>query len=279
MSARASTASPSACSGDRYSGVPKMTPACVSASPPDCGCGHLRDAEVEDLDDVALPVALDQHDVLGLEVAMDDAGGVRVLEPAQDLAMDRERPRGRHRPGRDRLGQRLARQELHHQEQRALGRAAEVGDGDDVRVREPAGRLGLALEAARELFLAAQLGQQHLDREIAPHHRVLGAVHGAHAADADAADDAVALTDGDADERVGDGPAAARTERVLQLDLGGASSAARHRQRAPDVRASAGAALGGWTTAMTSRFGSRTARAARTTSGAATLASAAVLRR
>ena len=48
---------------------------------------------------------------------------------------------------------------------------------------------------------------------------------------------------------------------------------------APDVRASAGAALGGWTTAMTSRFGSRTARAARTTSGAATVASAALLRR
>ena len=65
--------------------------------------GHLRDAEVEDLDDLALPVALDQHDVLGLEVAMDDAGGVRVLEPAQDLADDRERPRRRHRPGRDRV--------------------------------------------------------------------------------------------------------------------------------------------------------------------------------
>ena len=34
MSARPSTASPSACSGERYSGVPKITPAWVSASRP-----------------------------------------------------------------------------------------------------------------------------------------------------------------------------------------------------------------------------------------------------
>ena len=47
---------------------------------PDCGCGHLGDAEVEDLDHVALAVALDQHDVVGLEIAVDDAGAVRVVE-------------------------------------------------------------------------------------------------------------------------------------------------------------------------------------------------------
>ena len=279
MSARASTASPSACSGDRYSGVPKMTPACVSASPPDCGCVTFAMPKSRILTTSRCPSRSTSMMFSGLRSRWTMPAACACSSPRRIWRMDRERPRRRHRPGRDRVGQRLARQELHHQEQRALGRAAEVGDGDDVRVGEAAGRLGLALEAARELFLAAQLGQQHLDREIAPHHRVLGAVHGAHAADADAADDAVALTDDDADERVGDGPAAARTERVLQLDLGGASSAARHRQRAPDVRASAGAALGGWTTAMTSRFGSRTARAARTTSGAATLASAAVLRR
>ena len=40
--------------------------------------GDLGDAEVEDLDDVGLAVALDEHDVVGLEVAVDDARGVRV---------------------------------------------------------------------------------------------------------------------------------------------------------------------------------------------------------
>ena len=126
------------------------------------------------------------------------------------------------------VGQRLARQELHHQEQRALGVRPKSVTVMMFGWVEAAGRFGLALEAAGELFLAAELGQQHLDREIAAHHRVLGAIDGAHAADADAADDAVALADDGADERIGDGRAAARTERVLQLDLGGASSAARH---------------------------------------------------
>ena len=167
---------------------------------------------------------------------------------AQDLAHDRERPRRRHRARRDGVGQRSPARNSITRNSEPSGGAAEVGDGDDVRVGEAAGRLGLALEAARELFLAAQLGQQHLDREIAAHHRVLGAVHGAHAADADAADDAVALTDDDADERVGDGRAAARTERVLAAGprrcilRSSPSSAPRFRSAgaADDVRASAG---------------------------------------
>ena len=226
MSARASTASPSACSGDRYSGVPKMTPAWVLACR--LRLGDLGDAEVEDLHDVALAVAFDQHDVLRLEVTVDDAGGVRVLERAQHLAHDAERARRGHWSGADRVGQRLAGEELHHQEQRALAGAPEVRDGDDVRVSEAARRLGLALEAAGELFLAAELGQEDLDGEIAPHHGVLGAIDRAHAADADAADDAVALADDGADERVDDRRSAAGTERVLQLDLGGATPAGGH---------------------------------------------------
>ena len=51
-----------------------------------------------------------------------------------------------------------------------------------------------------ELLVAAELGEQDLDRQIAAHHRVLGAVDRAHAADADAADDPVALADDGADE-------------------------------------------------------------------------------
>ena len=71
--------------------------------------------------------------------------------------------------------------------------------------------------------LPDELGQQHLDGQIAPHHRVLGAVDRPHAAHADAAHDAVALADDGADERIGDGRAAAGAEGVLQLHLGGAA--------------------------------------------------------
>ena len=151
---------------------------------------------------------------------------------------------------------------------------------------EPAGRFGLALEAARELFLAAELGEQHLDRQIAAHHRVLGAVDGAHAADADAADDAVALADDGADERIGDGRAAARAERCppagprrrirrsspwLALRLRSARAAGRACQR----RGGARGMHDGDDLAL--RVEDR--RAARATSAAATRASAAGTRR
>ena len=49
------------------------------------GLGRLRDAEVEHLDDVGGAVARDQEDVLGLEIAVDDALAVRGGERAADL--------------------------------------------------------------------------------------------------------------------------------------------------------------------------------------------------
>ena len=191
----------------------------AGAAAPRHGLRDLGDPEVEDLHDVGLTVALDEHDVVGLEIAVDDPGAVRVLEAAQDLAGDGERALLRQRAGLDDVRERLAREELHGEEELALAGAAEVRDGDDVRVLQAARRLGLALEAARELVLAAQLRQQDLDGEILAHHRVLGAIDGAHAAHAEAAHDAVALADDGADERIDDGRAAARAEGVLELDL------------------------------------------------------------
>src|SRR5665647_2395376 len=61
------------------------------------GLGRLGDAEVEDLDDVRRTITGDQEDVLGLEVAVDDALRVRGRERAADLARDPERARDVHR--------------------------------------------------------------------------------------------------------------------------------------------------------------------------------------
>ena len=86
------------------------------------GDGHalqvddLRDAEVHQLEHAVLA----DHDVLGLDVAVDDAGGVRVRERAADLDGDQRRDL--------REGERARGQEL-------LERLAVDELGDDVRAR------------------------------------------------------------------------------------------------------------------------------------------------
>ena len=82
---------PAACSGAMYSGVPNTEPARVSRGPAAVaarrGC-DLRDAEVDDLDEVGPALAIDEEHVLRLEVAVDDALVVRGAERARDLRGD-----------------------------------------------------------------------------------------------------------------------------------------------------------------------------------------------
>ena len=100
----------SPCSGDMYSGVPTRKPAVVtgaseSRSPVSAvraRVGDLRDAEVADLDDVLRPPvvvgAAQDHDVLGLEIAMHDAHVVRDGQRGQRLHQDVGDARRRERP-------------------------------------------------------------------------------------------------------------------------------------------------------------------------------------
>ena len=88
---------------------------------------------------------------------MDDARGVRVDEPVQHVLADvrdvvpREQPRAASQAGRERL----AVQELHHQEELALRRLVDVVElGNE-----------LALHAARGLGLASQALHEHRVRE------------------------------------------------------------------------------------------------------------------
>ena len=170
------------------------------------GVAHqLGDAEVEELDDVALLVrgaGVDEHDVVGLEIAVDDALAVRVRQRLQHLPHDDERAR---RPDAllGDLAERAPRDELHGEEERAVVERAEVDDADDVRVREEARRVRLALEALRDLGDAPETGEQRLHREVLAGGEVRRLVDRAHPASADAADEPVASGDHRADARVG----------------------------------------------------------------------------
>ena len=140
-----------------------------------------RDPEVEDFDDAVLA----HHHVLGLHVAVDDAGCVRGVEGARGG----EEPRELARPGwlrrADVRAERLA-GDVFHRDERQLVHLAEIVDGDLVRVLERGGGARLA-KHPRDRFAAGgavdlAVEEEHLERDPALEPRVEGAVDLAHSA-------------------------------------------------------------------------------------------------
>ena len=116
---------------------------------------HARDAEVRQD-----RVAVLQEDVLGLEVSMHDAEGVRERERVDDFTQDANHfVDGQCAVQHESLAQRFARDERCDVEQQPVARAC--GEhGKDVRVLELGSDKHLALEALRACF--ARQFRQHL---------------------------------------------------------------------------------------------------------------------
>jgi hypothetical protein len=143
------------------------------------GAGHgPGETEVGDLD---APVVGEQ-DVLGLDVAVDDAGVVGCAERGEHRLHDLQGLAGAE-PALlpHQVTQGPARHVLHRQEHGAVVGALVV-DGDDVGVGQPGGRLGLADEPGHELLVLGQLRMHHLDGDRAVEPAVQGEVDGGHAA-------------------------------------------------------------------------------------------------
>ncbi len=127
----------------------------------------LGDPEVEhlgDLDDPAVDLGLHQEDVLGLEIAVHDAGAVGGGERRTDLAHDRQHLVERHRAACDALRERFALEVVEHEVRHAVRRDVVVDHPDDVGVVELGGDLGLALEPSDDVDVL-ELGVQDLDRD------------------------------------------------------------------------------------------------------------------
>ena len=146
----------------------------------DHGAGE---AEVDHADPA---VVADEH-VVGLEVAVGDAGGVGGLEAAaggEELAQDlapAHRPRQLRRVAEP-AGQGLAANQLHRDEQPAVVGAGLV-DLDDVGMRDLRQGLGLAQQALVALDLGA--AAHELERDLAVELVVVGGVDLAHRAGAE----------------------------------------------------------------------------------------------
>ncbi len=170
---------------------------------------HLGQAEVEDLDEVAVLV-VEQEDVVGLDVAVDDVELVGPGEGLGDLQGNAQAAvLGQASLGRDGAVEGDSPKVLHHEVAPAFGRLAEVGDVDDVLVVDAVGGLRLAQEAQAVGRVEAEIGGEELDGDVPLDDVVVLPVDGldravdrAHAAGADALLDHVAPTDRLTDERV-----------------------------------------------------------------------------
>ena len=123
---------------------------------------HFRQPEVEHL---RAPVAGDE-DVRRLDIAMDDALGVRGLERIRDLNSQIEHfwePEGM--AIRQPLPQRLAFEQLHGQQRLTVG-VVDLVDRADVRVVQRRGGARLALEALECEMVARELRRQELQRNV-----------------------------------------------------------------------------------------------------------------
>ena len=124
------------------------------------GLDGAREAEVGDLD----PAVVRQQDVLGLDVAVHEPGGVGGGERHEHRLEQVERPRRRQRAlGAEHVAQGAAGHPLHHQVGGAgVGVGALVVDGDDLGARQPSGRARLAGEPLDELRVVGEPGRMTL---------------------------------------------------------------------------------------------------------------------
>ncbi len=126
---------------------------------------------------------------------MHDALRVRGRQRARDLSRHVQCSIHVERATCNLVPQAVARDELEHQEHRAVGQLAEVGGARDVRVLDIAGGHRFALEARHHLGHTGQLAAQHLHGEPLAHQHVLGGIHLAHAALTNERVDAVTVSE------------------------------------------------------------------------------------
>jgi hypothetical protein len=108
----------------------------------------LGDAEVEDLREHGVVVAIDEEHVVGLEVPVDDPRLVGAGEAAQQLGRDVQRfGELEAAEALDAVAEVFAAQELHHDERQPRLGLSGVEDRDDVGALDGARGLRFALEA------------------------------------------------------------------------------------------------------------------------------------
>ena len=130
-----------------------------------------------------------QHEVVGFDVAMRDAGGVRHTERLGHLSAQL-RQRFNRAAFADQRPQRAPLDEFHHDEATGFS-FADFVNGDDVGMIERGGGARFLLEAPHAISIGSELFGQQLERDLATEPRVFGQIDLAHPARAELLCDAV----------------------------------------------------------------------------------------
>lgn len=141
------------------------------------------------------------HDVVGLDVAVDDALGVRLGQSLRYLGGDLDRTLQIECLLLDQRAQRATLDELHRDEDRPV-LFVDIVDLRDGGVRGRRGRTRLAQETRPRIRTSHQLGLQHFERDGSVETRVPRSIDGTHAAFTQLVTDLVVL-----DGRAGHGVA------------------------------------------------------------------------
>ena len=127
---------------------------------------RLRDAEVEDLHERGSVGALGDEEVRRLEIAMDDADGMRARDRFAHLEKVVGRDRRRHRTALAKDGGEVSADEvLHHDVRSAALERAGIEHAHDVLALDLDDGASLACEALRVDLVAGRLRPEELDRD------------------------------------------------------------------------------------------------------------------
>jgi hypothetical protein len=178
-----------------------------------CGPGMVlgapRETEVGHAHEVCAITAVvaAQHHVLGLEVAVQDAGSVGGREPAPGEQHDPQHLRPA-MPGLHPTPQRGPFDALHRDEDRVAARA-HVVHGHDVGMIEPRECLAFAHQSCRSVVVRSRRRgrpwPQQLDRDVAVELGIIGCVHGRHRTATEHLEDDVATESRSTTQRWGRG--------------------------------------------------------------------------
>ncbi len=149
------------------------------------------EAEIHDPGPDVAGVVARGHDVLGLDVAVDDAAGVAVIERVGDLRPDVEHVAEAQRPLAQKLAEVRVREHRHDEEERSLV-PPEVVDRHDGRVVHLRDDLGFPLESLLGVLREIP-GRDELHGDVAVQDRILRAIDDTHPAAPQLGKDLVAV--------------------------------------------------------------------------------------